>query len=144
MAYPTNCVEALALLKTKHEEAQGYQDTAVHYINEAYTELQLGHDHTAIGSLIQAVTMNNYMIMGMFLIEGEGDEESFWWWYLTNCIKAGNDFTLMTFIDAFINAEDDWRSAHRLLLDAYQASMYDKPFDMEYHKNWVQRFKEWR
>lgn len=52
--------------------------------------------------------------------------------------------TLIKFIEAYINAEDDHRSAHRLLLDAYQASMYDKPFDMEYHKNWVQRFKQWQ
>jgi len=51
--------------------------------------------------------------------------------------------TLIDFIEAYINAEDDHRSAHRLLLDAYQSSMYDKPFDQEYHAQWVQRFRSW-
>jgi len=54
------------------------------------------------------------------------------------------ELTLLKMITAFIDAPDDHRSAHRLLLDAYQASMYDKSFDMEYHKNWVTRFKQWR
>ena len=52
--------------------------------------------------------------------------------------------TLLDFIEAYINADDDHRSAHRLLIDAYQASMYDKPFDQEYHNSWVQRFKSWQ
>lgn len=54
------------------------------------------------------------------------------------------EFTLVKFIAAYIDAEDDHRSAHRLLMDAYKASMYDKPFDMEYHQNWVRRFLSWR
>lgn len=64
--------------------------------------------------------------------------------FLEHHTAGGEDFTLLTFIEAYIKADDDHRSAHRLLLDAYQASMYDKPFDMEYHKNWVTRFKQWR
>jgi len=51
--------------------------------------------------------------------------------------------TLIDFIEAYINADDDHRSAHRLLLDAYQSSMYDKPFDQEYHAQWVKRFRSW-
>ena len=47
-------------------------------------------------------------------------------------------------IEAYINAHDDHRSAWQLLTDAYKASMYDKPFDLEYHTMWVQRFKSWR
>ena len=54
------------------------------------------------------------------------------------------ELTLVKFIAAYIDAEDDHRSAHRLLLDAYQASMYDKPFDLEYHKTWIRRFLSWR
>lgn len=53
------------------------------------------------------------------------------------------ELTLVKMIEAYINADDDHRSAHRLLLDAYQASMYDKPFDREYHAAWIQRFRSW-
>ncbi len=63
------------------------------------------------------------------------------WWYLTNCVT---ELTLIQMIEAYINADDDARSAHRLLLDAYQASMYDKPFDREYHALWIQRFRSWQ
>lgn len=54
------------------------------------------------------------------------------------------DVSWPNIILAYLDAEDNERSAWQLLVDAYQASMYDKPFDLEYHKNWVRRFKEWR
>ena len=54
------------------------------------------------------------------------------------------EFTILALIAAYTNAEDDHRSAWQLLTDAFKASMYDKPFDLEYHKTWVARFKEWR
>lgn len=54
-----------------------------------------------------------------------------------------HDMSLVKWIEWYINSNDDHRSAHRLLLDAYQASMYDKPFDQEYHNSWVQRFRSW-
>lgn len=53
------------------------------------------------------------------------------------------DVSLLSWIEAYIAAHDDHRSAHRLLIDAYQASMYDKPFDKEYHSLWIQRFRSW-
>lgn len=53
------------------------------------------------------------------------------------------ELTLIKMIEAYIAADDDHRSAHRLLLDAYQASMYDKPFDKEYHAAWIRRFRSW-
>ncbi len=53
------------------------------------------------------------------------------------------ELSLLKMIDAYINADDDARSAQRLLFDAYQASMYDKPFDLEYHTDWVRRFRSW-
>jgi len=53
------------------------------------------------------------------------------------------ELTLVKMIEAYIAADDDHRSAQRLLFDAYQASMYDKPFDQEYHNSWVQRFRSW-
>ncbi len=55
----------------------------------------------------------------------------------------GYELTLIKIIEAYIGADDDHRSAHRLLLDAYQASMYDKPFDQEYHASWIKRFRSW-
>ncbi|MBA7652689.1 hypothetical protein ES703_60528 [subsurface metagenome] len=54
------------------------------------------------------------------------------------------ELTWLKVIEAYIAAEDDHRSAFQLLTDAYKASMYDKPFDLQYHKDWVQRFKSWR
>ena len=53
------------------------------------------------------------------------------------------ELTLIKMIEAYVAADDDHRSAQRLLFDAYQASMYDKPFDKEYHALWVQRFRSW-
>jgi len=57
---------------------------------------------------------------------------------------GGGEITIVDLIAAYIDAEDDHRSAWQLLTDAYKASMYDKPFDLEYHKTWVQRFMQWR
>jgi len=59
------------------------------------------------------------------------------------CNGEEYELTLVKMIEAYIAADDDHRSAQRLLFDAYQASMYDKPFDKEYHANWVQRFRSW-
>jgi len=54
-----------------------------------------------------------------------------------------HDMSLVKMIEYYINANDDARSAQRLLYDAYKASMYDKPFDQEYHNTWIQRFRSW-
>lgn len=56
----------------------------------------------------------------------------------------GYELTWLKVIESYLDADDDHRSAWQLLADAYHASMYDKPFDLEYHKTWVARFKEWR
>jgi len=69
--------------------------------------------------------------------------ESIYWANKDVPAVAEYELTLVKMIEAYINADDDHRSAHRLLLDAYQASMYDKPFDKEYHALWVQRFRSW-
>jgi len=61
-------------------------------------------------------------------------------------VSGGEEYelTLIKMIEAYIAAPDDARSAQRLLFDAYKASMYDKPFDLEYHTGWVQRFRSWQ
>jgi len=63
-------------------------------------------------------------------------------YYLEHCV-GGDEFSMEILFTAYLDAKDDERSAWQLLTDAYQASMYDKPFDLEYHKTWVARFKEW-
>ena len=69
--------------------------------------------------------------------------ESMYWAGQTEAVAEPYELTLVKMIEAYINADDDHRSGHRLLLDAYQASMYDKPFDQEYHAAWIQRFRSW-
>ncbi len=56
---------------------------------------------------------------------------------------AGGELTIIDLLAAYIDAEDDHRSAWQLLTDAYKASMYDKPFNKEYHSTWIQRFRSW-
>ena len=67
--------------------------------------------------------------------------ESIYW--ANKDASADYELTLVNMIQAYIDADDDHRSAQRLLFDAYQASMYDKPFDKEYHALWIQRFRSW-
>ncbi len=69
--------------------------------------------------------------------------ESMYWAGQTEPVAEPYELTLIKMIEAYIDADDDHRSAQRLLFDAYQASMYDKPFDREYHATWVQRFRSW-
>lgn len=54
-----------------------------------------------------------------------------------------HDQGLAKWILQYTAAHDDLRAGHRMIIDAYNASMYDKPFDQEYHTLWVQRFKSW-
>lgn len=138
--------EHLAQLNTDFTTAEDEFDYADSWCTLGYAEWALGNDHNALNYLFGSVAnlidgcwlilKKNYPSSGRYSIPS----------FLADHTVAGDDddFTLLTFIEAFINADDDHRSAHRLLLDAYQASMYDKPFDMEYHKNWVTRFKQWR
>ncbi len=53
------------------------------------------------------------------------------------------ELTLVKMIGAYTHAHDDHRAGLLMLMDAYRASMYDKPFDREYHALWIQRFKSW-
>lgn len=137
---PASCSDALTQIKAAGASwVTGYNNAANHHA-DAETHWGLGQDHEAI----QDILLELYDIRQM------GNELGGWipydykgpiWWYLTNCVT---ELTLIQMIEAYINADDDARSAHRLLLDAYQASMYDKPFDREYHALWIQRFRSWQ
>lgn len=59
------------------------------------------------------------------------------------CNGAEYELTLTKMLGAYIAAPDIDRRSHRYLLDAFSASLYDKPFDLSYHTEWVQRFKSW-
>lgn len=108
-------------------------------------------DHAALGSLISAVRK----LVDSWLIWFDTYTFPYPRYNLVKLLDLIGEFmadppvgdpyelTLIKMIEAYIDADDDHRSAHRLLLDAYQASMYDKPFDQEYHTNWVQRFRSW-
>jgi len=82
----------------------------------------------------------------MTFVYGIFPEAGYLHYFLENHTSAGAEeyeLTLVKIIEAYIDADDDHRSAHRLLLDAFQASMYDKPFDLQYHSDWVKRFRSW-
>jgi len=55
------------------------------------------------------------------------------------------ELTITKLIQSFIHPDtiDAERSIWMSLTDAYRASMYDKPFDPQYHAAWVRRFKSW-
>ena len=59
------------------------------------------------------------------------------------CTGEAYELTLQKMLGAYIAAPDLDRRSHRYLLDAFSASLYDKPFDETYHAEWVQRFLSW-
>ncbi len=137
---PASCEDALLQIKAAGSSwVTGYNNAMTHHA-DAESHWNLGQDHEAIEDIL----------LSLYDIRQMGNELAGWspydyqgpiWWYLTNCVT---ELTLIQMIEAYINADDDARSAHRLLLDAYQASMYDKPFDREYHALWIQRFRSWQ
>ncbi len=140
MADPS-CSNALALIKSGASSFVTYYNRAMDHHSDAVTHWGLLEDHLAIEDILSEL----YDIRQMGSQWGGWDPYSYEgpiWWYLKNCV-AEYDLTLVKIIEAYIAADDDHRSAHRLLLDAYQASMYDKPFDQEYHASWIQRFRSW-
>lgn len=140
----TDCSAALAQMKSNYAAAADYADQADWYIDQASQQWLFGNDHNAIGHLVNACYRQNSALYALVHRDYPAVNQYLVPQYFNDCAGAGDPFTLLTFIEAFIDADDDHRSAHRLLVDAYQASMYDKPFDLEYHTNWVRRFKEWR
>lgn len=136
----------LIRLNQRFDLAQQQREYAWDNAQLAYLAYIDNNDHLAVNYLCQSTAQlansieyildEHYPSSGKYSILAFLDEHTE--------VGEAEEFTLLTFIAAFINADDDHRSAHRLLLDAYQASMYNKPFDMEYHKNWVARFTQWQ
>lgn len=138
--------EHLARLQLRFGYAFDELDDAEEDVQTAYLYWLDNDDRLALNFVIQSaanlVDCVQYIMDKNYPTGGQYSIINF-----LNLHTAGGEeyqLTLIKFIEAYINADDDHRSAHRLLLDAYQASMYDKPFDMEYHKNWVARFRQWR
>ncbi len=136
-----SCANALVKIRMGGSSIVTYYNRAMTHHADAQAHWNAGEDHLAIED----------MLLSMYDIRHMGLEFGGWipydlegpiWYYLTNCVGE-YELTLVKMIEAYIAADDDHRSAQRLLFDAYQASMYDKPFDQEYHALWIQRFRSW-
>ena len=142
MAYPETCAGALLAMKQSAMMSLSYSNRMLNHNNDAQAYLDAGNLEAAIGetidSLRDASIAAGYAGYGYAPFDYVGP----WWWYHTNCVS---EVTLESMIAAVIapDAHDDHRSAWVLLWDAYRASMYDKPFNLEYHTGWVERFKSW-
>ena len=113
---------------------------ALDYLGESNIPMALEKTIFALGNCMSAVTNVIYH-------DGAYTNAGILHFFLdahTIAEAEAEDFTMLILLQAFIDAEDDHRSAWQLLTDAYHASMYDKPFDLNYHTTWVERFRSWR
>ncbi len=69
--------------------------------------------------------------------------ESVYWAYKDVPNGGEYELTLNKMLGAYISADELERRNHLLLTDAFRATMFDKPFDKEYHAFWVRTFKSW-
>jgi len=141
----------LADFYTQYDQARGAYANSTSEVSNALTDYYAGDDHAAIRHLITAASKTaeslglwfytytyNYPRYNLIkLIETIDDR--------LEVLETGGDYELTMFkiIEAYLKAPDVARSGYQLLVDAYQVSMYDKPFDREYHALWIQRFKSW-
>ncbi len=107
-------------------------------------------DKLAHGGMGYVVEANRSVIAELieamqYFVYGHSSSFNYTYWYYVHqgLYDKEPELSLLAMIAAYIAADDDARSAQRLLFDAYQASMYDKPFDLEYHAAWVARFRSW-
>lgn len=143
--------DRLAMLAAQWDYLDDNHGYATTHGVEAFTEWFAGNDHAAIGKLINQTgkflkmwrvliwktpaPYDYYNIPLMFGLIGDAIGD----------VPPEYELTVIKMIAAFVDPDtvDDHRHAWMLLTDAYRASMYDKPFDMEYHADWVQRFRSW-
>ncbi len=141
----------LADFYSQYDNSTAWGASCLQAITNARISWNVPDDHAAIGSCILAVEKlidswlywhdaytfpyPRYNLVKLLAITGTRLDALE--------VGAGYELTLVKMIEAYIDADDDHRSAQRLLFDAYQASMYDKPFDQEYHALWIQRFRSW-
>lgn len=126
----------------------GQTDWMTSRIDQARDHYDLNQDHFAIDDLIEAVGFSRNILIGLVYDLTGGYHYPLIKimkldWEYTNETLPEADISLLKMIDAFIDAHDDHRSGWQLLTDAYKASMYDKPFNLEYHTGWVARFRSW-
>ena len=142
MAYPETCAGALSAMKQSASMSLTYSNRCMTHMTDAWAHWNVNNDHLAIEDILHGLSDANtaagYAGYGYDPFAYKGP----WWWYFTNCIEAGG-IEFPDVIEAFINTKDDIRSGWVLLTDAYRASMYDKPFDAEYHALWIKRFRSW-
>jgi len=144
-----NFDDAFAEWTDTFDSVKTWLDTTTTHLNAAYQGCPNPVDRTHFYRLYDAVVSlkASIIVLGNFTWptwDTSSLYESMYWG--NKDVPAGGDYelTLVKMIEAYIDAPDDARSAQRLLFDAYTASMYDKPFDMEYHTGWVQRFRSWQ
>ncbi len=136
-------------LESRYQASKSYIANASSRTGQARTHWNANQDHAALDDLIEAVA---FVVLVFKQIVYKWDDPVLSYplidvlkldWEYTNETFPSFDLSFLDIIEAYINADDDHRSGWQLLTDAYQASMYDKPFDLEYHTGWVARFRSW-
>lgn len=141
------CDQVLAHINEYYAAGIGYKPSLETAVSTAVTYWLGGDDHLALYYAIQALSPIKYMLYRLYDANYPSIGEFAVPYYLEHC--TGGDpppeyeLTWLKVIESYIAADDDHRSGWQLLVDAYKASMYDKPFDLEYHTMWVKRFKSW-
>lgn len=97
--------------------------------------------HGAVGALRSMLSV----LMGMTRSAWDQSSfyESMYWAGQPGEAPDEYELTLIKMLGAYIAAPEIDRRSHRYLLDAFRASMYNKPFDLSYHTEWVRRFATW-
>lgn len=103
------------------------------------------HDGIGYIALANRAVINDLIEAMQYFVYGHMSSFSYTKWQTvhTGLYNWEHEMSLAKWLGYYIWAPDDVRAGHRMLLDAYHSSMYDKPFDAEYHALWVQRFSTW-
>jgi len=142
MADIPTATELKQAIKNASDTMVLYSAFALQHRSDAWAHYYAGEDHEAIADILSALSDTAYVAdLGYGSWEPYPVGGPLFQWL--KHYGGGEELTLLAFIEAYIEADDDHRTALQLLFDAFQASMYSKPFDMEYHKNWVRRFTSW-
>ncbi len=142
-----SCEDILDHIKATYAIGYAARPAAENAFATAMSYWMSGDDHLSLYYLMSGVSHLKKLVYNLYVANYPSVGDFGVPYYLENC--AGGDppedyeLTWLKVIEAYIGANDDHRSGWQLLVDAYQASMYDKPFDLEYHTMWVQRFKSW-
>lgn len=141
MADPT-AQELKQAIKNQSNSIVIYSLMSLNHRSDAWAHWYALEDHLAIQDILHALSDTAYCAdLGYGAWEPYPVGGPLFQWM--KLYGGGEELTLLAFIEAYIDADDDHRAALQLLFDAYKASMYNKPFDLEYHQNWVQRFLSW-